>query len=187
MTDHFRPPRRAKFTLIELLVVVAIIAILASLLLPALGRAKAMAKQTRCIGNLTQINTALHLYADESDGYSAHKTGWHYSLRPWLDTGRRGLESPIYCPANIPVPPQWLRWDNRSYSVSWNATWPTYIKIDTVITKPETTRLYYDAFVSPNPPYNYKAGDWNVSLYYVHQEACDILFWDGHVQARRIP
>ncbi len=60
-------PRRG-FTLIELLVVIAIIGILASLLLPALSRARAKARSSQCINNLRQMYFANTMYADENKG-----------------------------------------------------------------------------------------------------------------------
>ena len=56
-----------RFTLIELLVVIAIIGILASLLLPVLGKARETSRQAVCTNNLKQLTMAANIYVDDSN------------------------------------------------------------------------------------------------------------------------
>lgn len=67
--------RRAGFTLIELLVVIAIIGILASLLLPALGRAKQKAQGIYCLNNHKQLTLAWKMYVDDNHDLLPFATG----------------------------------------------------------------------------------------------------------------
>src|SRR5580693_8105777 len=115
MTPHrARRPRQA-FTLIELLVVIAIIAVLVSMLLPAVQQAREAARRSQCRNNLKQIGLALHNYEGSyrvfPPGYvdfnfNPNNTpdtdlgpgwGWATFLLPYMD------QSPLYNQINFNV------------------------------------------------------------------------------------
>ena len=123
-SDPFRGRRREAFTVLELLVVIATIGILIALLVPAMSRARASARQTACASNLRQIGVALRLYAGANndtlpwaalvqfDGDKlVHTWGWDDMLSPylgnrWSDDERAAVSATrenrvLRCPADF--------------------------------------------------------------------------------------
>jgi prepilin-type N-terminal cleavage/methylation domain-containing protein len=89
-----------RFTLIELLVVVAIIAILAALLLPVLGRARYRAKLTVCTNTQRQLGLALTMYTDSNDSFFPYRwsaswgiQNYNYIIKNWGTDGRDPLRA----------------------------------------------------------------------------------------------
>lgn len=113
-----RPGRSRGFTLIELLVVVSIIALLVSILLPALSRARQQARVVMCASNIRNINLGMVFFAEQNDdrmpdnmnhfGYMNHGVffwgTWRNLGELWRD---RLIDNPevFYCPGfTRPVP-----------------------------------------------------------------------------------
>ena len=71
------------FTLIELLVVIAIIAILAGLVMPALGHAQARGRTTECINNKKQIMTVLRMYGNDHTSMIPYRLNIAGTMRPY--------------------------------------------------------------------------------------------------------
>jgi prepilin-type N-terminal cleavage/methylation domain-containing protein len=102
--------QRHGFTLIELLVVIAIIAILASLLFPALARSKDKGKAAACQSNIRQMALAAMMFEEDNQVYPVgwlanNSTIWYRQLQPYLGRSATNSGGGVFiCPSSLQKP-----------------------------------------------------------------------------------
>ena len=108
------------FTLIEVLGVIAIIAILAGMLLPALGKAKQKAHAIKCVSNLKQISLSNYMYLTDT-GKPVHYESWPYLWMQQLLEQYEAIDEVRFCPTAPVRSPAALRKDRAGHGTTTRA------------------------------------------------------------------
>ena len=200
--------RWAGFTLIELLVVVAIVAILAAMLLPALGAARRRAHEASCISQLRQWSLALLLYVDDHSGFIPWEgarsdpdrpDAWYNTLPAyfgaptWSDQRRAGRpvapgdrRSVFVCPAapRSDVQPYWgygINFMLLNSRGDYGLPAMRRRRIE-AIPQPSAVVCMTDKGATPDEGESHPTANPNYDhKSYWHRAGANVLFCDGHV------
>ena len=179
------------FTLVELLVVIAVIAILASLLLPALGKAKGRAHTVSCMNNLKQIGLAAHMYVQDNDEalpQSRHQTNtWIAGLAPYA-----GATNIYRCPKDD-HPTRLHTYVLNDFLLPGAVTGQSFNRLDTIPQPTDTVFMTEATKTHVGDHYHFApegGGDYQPHSFASqvavsrHDFKANYLFVDWHVEAR---
>ncbi len=196
-----RAKRSFKFTLIELLVVIAIIGILAAMLLPALKKARDVAKGISCINNLNQFGKAASFYYDDYNsavGYLTSGTNyWYVQLGPYLPSKatvkgsfNNGVEDRYVCPAvNMEDTVNTSIWGANRGTIGINnrffGTTNTgkRMLVNLLVRKPDRLLYFGDCYGIYVLNRTITANLTELRMW--HNNSGTVLYYDGHVDTRR--
>lgn len=190
--------RYSAFTLVELLVVIGIIALLISILLPSLNKARQSASNLQCMSNLRQIGLGMSLYVQENKGWIPRyndfsaRPAWYHKL---IDTGVIGEGKVLMCPdrteERIVAPAtteleSMLQEGTISYGINMNYAYAPPVKINQIVNATQKI-MAVDAFFTPEDPkgsyyvFDYPRSAGGQAMPRHPNRGANVLWVDGHV------
>ena len=193
-----------KFTLIELLVVVAIIGILASLLLPSLGKSRQTAIAMVCVNKMKQIHIAQTMYSDDNDQEMMRvQTGdryWWRDIAPYTGYGVTGPgasdialdrlsdQNIFKCPNAVLDVDDDAEWTKYGYAIFAGNSEAANVNrhravISNNVSDPVNALMLMDTF-----RWRFQAGSWNAGnandQRRLHNNTTNTIFVDGHAKTK---